>query len=324
MGQPWEAEHPVNQALAEALVAEQFPALAGPLTRLGQGWDNDMWRGEAAPGGEAITIGWRFPRRKMGVELLAVEASVLPALARLLPVSIPTPEWRGAPSPAFPYPFLGYRLLPGVTGDRAALTDAERLALAPALGRFLRALHDVDVEHAAALGVPGDTFRGDMPLAATIIQRHAAQVTGRWTDRLPAVRAAVAAAPPSDTTGRRVLLHGDLYARHLLLDDERAICGVIDWGDVSLGDPCKDLSILFSLLPAAARPAFLDAYGVVDDATARRARFIAIKYGVALLAYGADVGDLPLTAEGGRALDNALDNALDSALDSALDRPISD
>ena len=308
MRQPWEARHPVDQALAEALVAEQFPTLAGPLTRLGEGWDNDMWRGEdGEEDGGAASVAWRFPRRRIGVELLATEAAVLPALAPLLTVPIPAPRWFGVPSPAFPYAFLGYPMLAGITGDRAALSDAGRQALAPALGAFLRALHAVDVNEAAALGVPDDDFRGDMAKAARVTRRHADRLTtSPWADRLPAVYAAIDDGPPTDTTGARVLLHGDLYARHVLVDADRGLAGVIDWGDVCLGDPAKDLSVMFSLLPPAARPVFRAAYGEIDAATARRARFVAVKYGVALLDYASSVHDAPLVAEGERALDNAL------------------
>ena len=51
-------------------------------------------------------------------------------------------------------------------------------------------------------------------------------------------------------------VHGDLYARHLLLDDHKKLCGVIDWGDVHLGDRALDLSIAYSFLPAEARLCF--------------------------------------------------------------------
>ncbi|MCH7839494.1 MAG: phosphotransferase [Planctomycetes bacterium] len=46
------------------------------------------------------------------------------------------------------------------------------------------------------------------------------------------------ARPAKSTT----LVHRDLYARHMLVDDDGRPCGVIDWGDVHVGDPAIDLS----------------------------------------------------------------------------------
>lgn len=64
--------------------------------------------------------------------------------------------------------------------------------------------------------------------------------------------------------------HGDFYARHLLYHRGH-LAGVIDWGDVHLGDPAVDLSIAFSFLPPEAREDFKHAYGEIGEATWQRA-----------------------------------------------------
>lgn len=55
--------------------------------------------------------------------------------------------------------------------------------------------------------------------------------------------------------GPPTTLHGDLYARHLLVDRGRLI-GVIDWGDLMAGDPAVDLTVAVTFLPRAARASF--------------------------------------------------------------------
>jgi aminoglycoside phosphotransferase (APT) family kinase protein len=77
-------------------------------------------------------------------------------------------------------------------------------------------------------------------------------------------------------------VHGDFHVRHVLVEDGR-VSGVIDWGDVCVGDPSIDLQFAWSLLPAERRAAFLDAYGPVDEETRLRARVLAIFF-CALLA----------------------------------------
>jgi aminoglycoside phosphotransferase (APT) family kinase protein len=102
-------------------------------------------------------------------------------------------------------------------------------------------------------------------------------------------------------------VHGDLYARHFLVDGSNTPCGVIDWGDVHLGDPALDLSIAYSFLLPGARSAFQEAYGHTDDtALWERARFRALAYGILLTHYGSEVGDEAIQAAGEYALNAVL------------------
>ncbi len=103
------------------------------------------------------------------------------------------------------------------------------------------------------------------------------------------------------------MLHGDLHARHLLLDDAAAAAGVIDWGDVCVGDPAIDLSVAFGAFSGTAREALLDAYGRRPDAIgALRARVIAVFLAAALLGYANDVALDPLRRESALALERAV------------------
>ncbi|MCB9539020.1 MAG: phosphotransferase [Myxococcales bacterium] len=113
---------------------------------------------------------------------------------------------------------------------------------------------------------------------------------------LDAAHAALPWAAEAAGAARRVVVHGDLYARHVVVEAGRLV-GFIDWGDVHLGDPALDLSIAHALLPPDAHGAFRVAYGDVDRATWARARFRAAHYVSALLHYGWDVDDADLVAE---------------------------
>jgi hypothetical protein len=67
------------------------------------------------------------------------------------------------------------------------------------------------------------------------------------------------------------LVHADLGPDHILCTTS-AISGVIDWGDVRIGDPAIDLSWLMNSLPPAMRKAIGEAYGsVAGDALTARA-----------------------------------------------------
>jgi len=261
MSRPWDAERAVSIGLARGLLARQFPELAGERVEpFGVGWDNSAF----LVGGEWV---FRFPRRKLAAALIEREIAILPRVAPGLPLPVPVPTFAGRPAAGYPWPFAGYRRLPGAAACRARLDAAGRQRAARPLARFLAALH--------ATGA----IDGPRP----------------WLPILEDL--------PADFVPRaRALVHGDLYARHVLVDARGAPSGVIDWGDVHAGEPAVDLSLAHAFLPDRARGAFRDAYGPIDEPTWRMARFRALHSVVHFLRYGCEVGDAALVDEGRTAL----------------------
>jgi aminoglycoside phosphotransferase (APT) family kinase protein len=294
---PWAADVEIDPGTAAALLAEACPAWRGRTIRpLGSGWDNVALEVDGA---------WvvRLPRRRLAEPWILHESDVLPVLAPLLPLPVPVPAFVGLPGEGFPFYWAGHRKLPGVTACGRALDDQGRAALAEPLGAFLRVLHGlpgelVDDPPDDEIGRADHRRRG--PRTLDLAERLGA---GGLSFDLAGVRAAVEegmAATP--WAGEPCWVHGDLYARHLLLDESDHLCGVIDWGDVHRGDPALDLSIVWSFLPGSARERFLRAYGEVDPGTRARARQRAAHYGVILLDYAQGVSDHDLRREAGEIL----------------------
>jgi len=254
-------------------------------------------------GGEWVL---RFPRRAVAVPLLEREAHILPSIAPRLPLAVPVIERLATGDERFPWTFAGHRRVAGRAASDVSLDDAARAAAAEPLARFLRALHAIPSSEATALGAGGDE------LARLEVARRAPQIRERLAElgrlelldeanlvrHLRAVDETPVAAPRPSTA----LVHGDLYARHVLVDDGGRPCGVIDWGDVHLGDPAVDLALAHGFLPAAARDAFRRAYGEIDAATWALARFRAIHHASITALYARDVGDEPLLHEALRSL----------------------
>lgn len=293
---PWLPDHPVDEALARALVAEQFPELAElPISHLGEGWDMDVWRfGDLA---------FRFPRRAMAVSAVTREIAALSWLAPLLPVAIPVPLHLGEPSPRFPHPFYGHPLVRGETADRLVLSVDARTRLAAPLGRFLRALHALDAGEAEARGFPEQPdFSSPEQQQARALPRVASLAGTPLEDP---VRAALSVLPPPNDEPLRVA-HGDLYSRHVVVE-RGELSGIIDWGDVRRGDRAPDLALVATFLPPPSRREFFAAYGEVSPELWQRARFYGVcRYGLALYVYALDIGDTTLASEARHGLENAL------------------
>jgi aminoglycoside phosphotransferase (APT) family kinase protein len=107
---------------------------------------------------------------------------------------------------------------------------------------------------------------------------------------------------------RAVPVHGDLLEGHVLVDDARRVCGVIDWGDVHAGDPALDLAILYGFFPAAARGEFLRVYGDVDARTARMARLRAAFSAISSTIYAHSIGDAEFVPAGLTAMRRVLED----------------
>jgi aminoglycoside phosphotransferase (APT) family kinase protein len=278
---PWKAEIDVGEVLARRLLSRWPDLRDAPLSRLGSGFDNTAWRA-----GDWV---FRFPRKESTVWFLRNEIDHLPRVAAALPVRTSAPERVGEPTGDYPWPYAGYRILPGHTAC-SALSDTDRAGLAEALGSFLRVLHAIPSD-----GLLDDPLqKGDVAGRARKVHAWASRLEGFTPEDLDRI----------EQLGRTplwsrspVTLHGDLYARHLLVDQGRLV-GVIDWGDLMRGDPAIDLTVGMTFLPPSARPAFAEAYGPIDQDTRDRCRLHAYRYAVALLDYGRSNDDAGMTRAG--------------------------
>jgi aminoglycoside phosphotransferase (APT) family kinase protein len=279
----WAAEVDIQPEMARRLIAEQFPELeVRSLRLLAEGWDNSVW---------VVDEQWafRFPRRAIAVAGVEREIQLLPRLAPVLPLPIPAPVFVGRPADGYPWPFFGAMLLPGREAPDANLSDASRIRAAPVLGEFLRSLHDSRLASItdAVRTLPVDPMkRGDMAhrVPRTIERLSEVERLGLW--RSPAaiceLLEAAHSLPPPDAL---VVVHGDLHFRHLVVDENSDLVGIIDWGDLCRADASIDLPLIWSFLPAEGRAAFLAAYGPVSSEQLLRARVLALFLCAALAIY---------------------------------------
>lgn len=306
MKTPWLADRQLDISQAAQLIEVRWPQLAGlPLRPLAAGWDNWVFQ----VGDDLV---FRFPRREVAVALALTEIRVLPALAGSLPLAIPNPQYASlgetGGETGGDWPFAGYRKLPGQTADGLGLTDEQRWACARPLAEFLRTLHGLPSEQVAQLGAPGDELRRlDVlrlrELAESRIERACER--GLLNERA-VFDAELAAASSSVPPSTDVLVHGDLHACNVIVDDAGRLSGVIDWGDCHRGDPAVDLAMAHAFLPRSAHHDFRETYGEISPDRWALARLRALVVSLTIAVYADDVGREAQCAEACWALRNML------------------
>lgn len=261
----------MDERLVRELLAEQHPDLVHlPLRTVASGWDNVVFRL-----GDALAV--RVPRRELAAHLVRHEQLALPQLAPRLPVPVPVPVRVGVPSARFRWhwsvvPWFEGRLLAEAGTPVGTAVEA---AVAADLARFVRALHVPAPSEA-----PANPVRG-VPLAdrdAAMRERLSGGAISRAAD-IGAVWDAALRAPAWN--GPPLWLHGDLHPANLLVRDGR-LAAVLDFGDVTAGDPATDLATAWFTFDTAGRRAFRSAVDH-DDATWLRARGWATCIGAALV-----------------------------------------
>ncbi|RAS70734.1 phosphotransferase family enzyme [Lentzea atacamensis] len=229
------------------------------MTYLGEGWDS---RAE-------LVDGWveRRPRRPEAVPQLLRESVVMPWLAPQLPLPVPVPVVISEEPLA-----VRHELVPG---DELTTFNA---AQGRQLGEFLRALHAVPIAQAEQRGV------GRMTLP---VQRFRDEV------RVPGGEALLARIDglPADT-----LVHGDLGPEHVLGSDG-VLTGVIDFGDLHVGDAAIDLAWALNSTPPEFADALAETYGVTGELRERALIWHQLGPWHEVL-YGNDIGDPQVAAEG--------------------------
>lgn len=296
-----DADIVVDPHLVERLVRSQRPDLLGPLQLVANGWDNAVFRL-----GEELAV--RMPRRSTAAHLIEHEQEWLPSIAARVPVAVPLPVHAGEPAAEFPWP---WSIVPWFDGRSAAsVAPASREGIAPALADFV---------HALAVPAPADAprnpYRG-VPLAdreEVVWERLAGRRVERAAELAVLWDHLVQAEP---WTGPPLWVHGDLHPANIVVTDADpgaagggppALVAVVDFGDLTAGDPATDLAVAWLAFDAVGRAAFrarIDELGPRDEATWQRARAWALVWATAV-AESTD-GDGPIAAIGRHAVAEVL------------------
>jgi aminoglycoside phosphotransferase (APT) family kinase protein len=262
-------EVPIEVALVQRLMAEQFPAWAAlPIREVrSTGTVNAIYRI-----GDDLCA--RLPRVATGTADLEREVRWLPWLARRLSLGIPEPVEQGRPGAAYPFAWAIYRWIDGAPYTEEGIDDEAQAARD--LARFVLELRRLDPSGAPRAGrkplrqLDAGT-RAEIEAARGAIDADAALDV--WHD----------AVDSAAWTGEPVWIHADLLRPNLLLRSGR-LRAIIDFGMAGAGDPAADVIAAWSVFGPIGRQQFRSALNVDDD-TWRRARGFALHQAAYIIPY---------------------------------------
>jgi aminoglycoside phosphotransferase (APT) family kinase protein len=165
------------------------------------------------------------------------------------------------------------------------MTSGYTEAVALRLAEFLAALHQP-----APVDAPFNPFRTSLSSRSDAFVERLPRC-GDHVDQASALLVWRAALAAPAWSGPSMWLHGDLHPGNMLVHAGR-LTAVLDFGDLTAGDPAVDLAVAWMMWPESVRAVFRAAVdrttSWADDAMWHRARGWAVSLGVAYLVSSLD------------------------------------
>jgi aminoglycoside phosphotransferase (APT) family kinase protein len=251
----------IDVPLVRRLVDHQFPQWKrlSILPVAVSGWDNRTFHL-----GENMLV--RLPSAAEYALQVEKEHKWLPKLAPSLPVAIPIPLAMGEPGEGYPWKWSIYRWLEGEPAASAPIADLSNFAVS--LAQFLRALQNIDASGGPAPGLHSFYRGGPLSVYDAETRKAIVALTGKIdVDAATEVWKTALATSWNKTP---VWVHGDMSEGNLLVKEGR-LSGVIDFGQLAVGDPACDLAITWTFFKGKSRQAFRD-HILLDEETWARGR----------------------------------------------------
>ncbi len=286
----WHPEINVTDDFAETIIGKQFSELVPVKIKcIGDGLDNKV----LLVNNQFV---FKFPHRAAAALIIERERTVLDNLQEFVTLLIPKPIYVGKPCDDYPHHFYGYQIIKGKSVCDVEIDVTSRNASVTKLAEFLKELHSVSGARAHTMGAGKQIFdRADIDKVIISLRKGIGKINAQNIASIdPAVlNEEIKKASSATLSKKKVLVHGDLYCRHLMFDNKNLV-GIIDWGQVGVNHPAVDLGIVFSFYDANYHQTFFNIYGTIDSQTYAYARFLGLYSMMMIMFYAHAVNDLQL------------------------------
>jgi aminoglycoside 2''-phosphotransferase len=246
----------MNLDNATKLISTHFSDLTvNSISLAGAGYDSDAY----LLNDEFIFL---FPKHERAIAPLELELSFLPVLQKNLKLPIPQFAYT-ARSQNGQLLFVGYPVIRGESADKDLLKKEPAYIIQ--LAEFFKELHSFPLTEALKYDLEKmDTMTEYGKLLADSRDKIFPLLDSATVGCIEKLFNSYLQAEEKRPTSYAVL-HADLSLDHVLCDiPNKSIAGIIDWGDLRIGDPIYDLRYLYEDLETDFSDIFLPAYTKVD------------------------------------------------------------
>lgn len=291
--EPWLADFNLSLEEAKLQISQVFTHQITNIKLLAEGWDNYAYLVNDV-------YLFRMPRRYIAIPLIEKENAILSLLKDKVELAIPTPEFCGFGNCDYPYPIQGYKKIAGQPAEYLNLSTNKRCQSIQTFATFLKMLHSIPLqvlyENDIGPQVFDRTNKEDMFKKFQLRLEKLAQVYCLSFKQDEIKKLLQQAATGELSNEMHCLVHGDLYCRHFIFEDER-LKGAIDWGDAGINHFVVDLAALYSFFPDEAHQTFFDTYGDVSVLVKNYAKFLGAYSAIACLDYALETKNAALEKE---------------------------
>lgn len=289
MSNYWDKTTIIKNELVRELLFSQFSVHAKNIQFLGEGFDNTAF----LINDEFV---FRFPHRNEALICMENEIMLLPYLSSKLSFSIPSPTLIGHATSTYPYPFAGYKILPGEILSKTRRPLINHSNFSKTLGSMLKALHSLQILDNHRLLLKGEhDWRLNVVQRTEKIKETLEKYADYYIDNGFEIESLLSRMNyfKNLNTGCKEpsYIHGDLYAKHIIINNGLPT-GLIDWGDLHIGHPGIDLSVGIMIFSKEYQKIFFDSYGSVDCNVLEVAIFRAYYHSILAFAYFAKIKEL--------------------------------
>lgn len=206
------------------------------IVKIGEGMDSSAFL-------VSDSLIFRFPKDEEIRVNLRKEICALPILQPQLAVKIPEFKYVGENAA-----FVGYEMIAGEMLTKElfySLSENAQISLQKSLAEFLQTIHQQSVAEFTRCGVEIQDFRAKYESDYENTLKYVFPLASRETQTFIARQFQDYLTRDENFSAAPVLLHNDLSADHIFVSPDNAqITGIIDFGDIGIGDGDYDLMYL--------------------------------------------------------------------------------
>jgi aminoglycoside 2''-phosphotransferase len=234
-------------------IRKHFPDFAlNDIVKIGEGMDSKAYLVNDA-------YIFRFPKRAEVRVNLKKEIAVLPKIKPFIQVLLPDFQFIATDTSFVGYPKIDGQFLESAV--YSALNPQKQVAFQQDIARFLNAIHAFNLDELTESGLETLDFKAVYQEEFEEIQQLVFPIFNDTEKTAVSKLFTTYLEDDNNFNYTPVLLHNDLSNDHILIDNQTdTLKGIIDFGDVAIGDPDYDLMYLTGDYGADFLDSFLNYY----------------------------------------------------------------